>query len=83
MQPEVSLRAHKRPTTGPYPEPDESIQYHPILFLYDNFNIIAPTKFNSYGPPQKNVYIYLSTLMRATCTAHLIFPGLVILIARL
>jgi hypothetical protein len=33
MQPDGSLRCSQEPATGHYPEPDESRQYHPILFL--------------------------------------------------
>jgi hypothetical protein len=32
-EPEDSLPRSHEPSTGPYPEPDESIPYHPILFL--------------------------------------------------
>jgi hypothetical protein len=33
MEPEGSVTCSEEPTTGPYPEPDESSPYHPILFL--------------------------------------------------
>jgi hypothetical protein len=29
-----SLSCSQVPSTGPYPEPDETNPYHPILFLY-------------------------------------------------
>jgi hypothetical protein len=29
--PEIHYRVHKSPATGPYPDPDESSPYHPIL----------------------------------------------------
>jgi hypothetical protein len=35
MEPEGSLPCSKEPSTGPYPEPDQSIPYHHILFLQD------------------------------------------------
>jgi hypothetical protein len=32
MEPESSLQWSQQPTTGPYPEPDESSPYIPIVF---------------------------------------------------
>jgi hypothetical protein len=33
MEPEGSLPSSQEPSTGPYPEPDQSNPYHPILSL--------------------------------------------------
>jgi hypothetical protein len=33
MEPEGSLPRSQEPSTGPYPEPDQSNPYHPILSL--------------------------------------------------
>jgi hypothetical protein len=33
MEPEVSLLCSQEPSIGPYPEPDKSSPYHPILSL--------------------------------------------------
>jgi hypothetical protein len=33
MEPEGSLPYLQVPFSGPYPEPDESSPYHPVLFL--------------------------------------------------
>jgi hypothetical protein len=33
MEPEGSLPCSQDPSTGPYSEPDQSNQYHPILSL--------------------------------------------------
>jgi hypothetical protein len=34
MESEVSLLCSQEPSTDPYPEPDESNPYQPILFIY-------------------------------------------------
>jgi hypothetical protein len=41
MEPEGSLPCSQEPFTCPYPESDQSYLYHPILFLYDPFNLHA------------------------------------------
>jgi hypothetical protein len=33
MEPEGLLLCLQEPFTGPYPEPDQSIPYHPFLFI--------------------------------------------------
>jgi hypothetical protein len=37
MEPEGSLPCSQEPSTGPYPETDQSNSYQPILSLYDQF----------------------------------------------
>jgi hypothetical protein len=37
MEPEGSLPCSQDPSTGPYPEPDQSNSYHLILSLKDLF----------------------------------------------
>jgi hypothetical protein len=37
MEPEGSLSYSQEPSTGPYPEPDQSTPYHPILSVQDQY----------------------------------------------
>jgi hypothetical protein len=47
MEPEDLLPYSKEPSTDPYPELDQSSQYHPILSII-HFNIILPpTSYSS------------------------------------
>jgi hypothetical protein len=41
MEPEGSLPCLQEPSTGPFPEPDQSSPFHPILSKI-HFNIILP-----------------------------------------
>jgi hypothetical protein len=47
MEPESSLACSQEPSTGPYPEPDPSNPYHPILSLlrYSKYQISYPFCF--------------------------------------
>jgi hypothetical protein len=38
MEAEGSFPSPQEPSTGPYPEPDESSPHHPILSLEDNLD---------------------------------------------
>jgi hypothetical protein len=42
-EPERSLLCSQETSIGPYPEPDQSSPYHPILFLQDTFEYCPPT----------------------------------------
>jgi hypothetical protein len=42
MEPGGSLPCSQEPSTAPYPEPDQSNPYHPILSPYVHFNIVHP-----------------------------------------
>jgi hypothetical protein len=41
MDPESSLPCSQENSTGPYTEPAQSIQYHPILFISDPLSILS------------------------------------------
>jgi hypothetical protein len=37
LEPVGSSPSSQEPSTGPYPDPDQSSPYHPLIFLYDIF----------------------------------------------
>jgi hypothetical protein len=71
-EPEGALLHSQELSTGPYPEPDESGPYHPILFLQDPFLCYSPTYIYAFlvvsflmaFPPKS--YMYYSSL----CVLH-------------
>jgi hypothetical protein len=57
MEPESSLPCSQEPSTGPYPKPDQSSPYHPILSKIQ-FNIVHPsTSYGTSGIYQKPVLV--------------------------
>jgi hypothetical protein len=85
MKPEGSLPCLQEPSTGPYPQPDQSSTYHPILSKI-HFNspptyvlVFLVVSFLLAFPPISYICIPLLPV-RATCPAHLILLDLVILI---
>jgi hypothetical protein len=53
MEPEGSLSCSQEPSTGPYPEPDQSSPYHPILYLEDPFSYLRlgiPSSLPAFPP---------------------------------
>jgi hypothetical protein len=84
MQPEGSLPCSQEPSTGPYPEPDHSSLYHPILSLLISI-LILPTRLrlglpSGLFPSGFPTCIPLLPHICATCHAHLILLDLIILI---
>jgi hypothetical protein len=80
MEPEGSLPRSQEPSTGPYPEPDRSNPYHPILSLVRSILILStylrlgllsglfPSGFST-----NILYAFLFYPIRATYPAH---PGM-------
>jgi hypothetical protein len=88
MEPEGSSSCSQEPSNGPYPEPDRSSPYHPILSYLSKiyFNIVHPLIFglpSGLFPsdfPTNILYAFFVSPFRATCAAHLILLDLIILI---
>jgi hypothetical protein len=64
METEGSLPCSQKPSTGPYPEPDESSPYRPSYFCQIHFNIILqrlglPSGLFPSGFPTKILYAFL------------------------
>jgi hypothetical protein len=87
MVPEGSLPCSQEPATGTYSEPDESSPHIPTLFPCDPFKCY-PTIYtlvfqvvSSVQVYQTNIFMVFSSLpMYATCAAHLILTGVIIII---
>jgi hypothetical protein len=78
IEPEGLLPCSQDPSTGPYPEPDQSSPYHPILILFSHLRLgflsgLLPSPLSHQNP----ICIPL-LLIRATCPAHLILLDLII-----
>jgi hypothetical protein len=78
MEPEGSLSCSQEPSTGPYPEPDRSSPYHPILSLLRSILILSihlrlglTSDLFPSGFPTNILYAFLFGPIRATHPAHL------------
>jgi hypothetical protein len=85
MKPEDSLPCSQGPSTGPYPEPDQSNPYHPIslrsiLILFTHLRLGLPSGLFPFGFRTNNLYTFIFSSIRATCPAHLILLDLMVLI---
>jgi hypothetical protein len=83
MEPEGSLPHSQVLSTCPYPEPDQSSPHHPILSVFvlsTHLRLGLPSGFFASGFPANNLYAFLFSPIRATCSAHPILLDLIILI---
>jgi hypothetical protein len=73
MEPEGSSQCSQEPSTGPYPEPDQSSPYYlilrSILILSIHLRLDLPSGLFPSGIPTNILYAFLFSPIRATCLA--------------
>jgi hypothetical protein len=86
IESEGSLPCSQEPSTGPYPEPDQSNPYHSILsfrsilILSSHLHLGHPIGLFPSGSPTNILYAFILGPIRATCSVHLTLLHLIILI---
>jgi hypothetical protein len=77
MEPKGSLPSSQEPSTGPYPEPDQSNRYYPIRSLLRSILVLStqlrlglPSGLLPSSFPTNILYAFLFSPIRATCPAH-------------
>jgi hypothetical protein len=81
MKPKGSLSCSQKPSTDPYPEPDQSSPYHPILYIFLlSYHLVQDFLAVSFLLDFNQTPVCIPLLMGATCPAHLILHNWRILI---
>jgi hypothetical protein len=86
MEPEGSLPYLQEPSSGPYPEPDQSSPYHPvhslrsILILSTHLRLGIPSDLFTCGFLTKTLCEFLFSPIRATRPTHFILRDVIIVI---
>jgi hypothetical protein len=85
MEPEGSSPCSQEPSTGPYPQPDESSPYYPIYLrsisiLSSHLRLGLSADFYSSGFTTEILYSFLLFPVRAICLAYTILIDVMILI---
>jgi hypothetical protein len=81
MESEGSLQCSEEPSTGSYPEPEESSPYHPTLFrsLSSRPRRDLPSGLFPSGFCTKTLYAFMLSRVRSTYPTQLILLDLIIM----
>jgi hypothetical protein len=85
MELELSLPCAQEPSTGPYPEPDQSNPSHSIsvrsILIFSTYLYLGLSSgLSPFGFPTNILYPFFFSPIRCSCPAHLIFLDLIILL---